>query len=73
MRCSELTRVLPKFGISPFQVCECAAQACPNTFAAIDGMMFPGRSVKDNSTRLYFFCSAGCYLNAMPREACWQA
>jgi hypothetical protein len=73
MRCSELVGVLPRFGMSPFQVCECAAKACDNTFAAIDGLAFPGRSTKDNETHLYFFCSAACYLNAMPAEACWQA
>lgn len=73
MRCSELTGVLPKFGVSPFQVCECAAKACTTTFAAIDGMAFPGRSTSDDRTRLYFFCSAAGYLDAMPAEACWQA
>ena len=73
MRCSELTGVLPRFGISPHQVCECAAKTCPNTFALIDGLAFPGRSVKNNAPGLYFFCSAACYLNAIPAEACWCA
>jgi hypothetical protein len=44
MRCSDLTSVLPKYGLQPFQVCECAALNCTKTFALIDGMAFPGRN-----------------------------
>jgi len=73
MRCSDLTNVFPKFGLTPFQVCECASEKCDKNFALIDGFAFPGQSPKDQQVRLYFFHSSGCYLEALPVEAMWSA
>ena len=73
MRCSELTGLLPKYRISPAQVCECAAQTCSSKFAFIEGLAFPGCSATDGKPRLYFFCSATCYLDSIPPEGCGTA
>lgn len=73
MECRELVPVFRQQNIDLNQICECSALGCTNTFTLKDGVAFLGRAKAEDETRLFFFCSNACYLQAMPPEACWQA
>ena len=73
MQCKELTQTFTLQNIDMFQVCECSAVHCTRHFALIDDVAFPGYTVRDETTRYYFFCSNECYLRAMPTANCWRA
>lgn len=51
-------------------VIECAI--CPTRFQAKDGIAFPAKN-KDGQAVMAAFCSAACYLHAMPVQILWRA
>lgn len=58
--------------LNPRALYECAASHCDKQFTADTGCAFPAQR-KDGEVHMFFFCSAACYLEAMPREACGRA
>jgi hypothetical protein len=57
-------------GFPPTVILECAI--CPTRFQAKDGMAFPTKT-KEGNIVMGAFCSAKCYLAAMPTIACYRA
>jgi hypothetical protein len=56
-------------GFNSKTVIECAI--CPTKFVAEDGVAFPARNGEEPIIAL--FCTAICYLSALPREAMGRA
>lgn len=68
MRVADIAPAMSRAGVNPLNTIRCAARACQQTFAAIDGFAFSHR-IENSDPSLYFFCSAECYLNALSPEA----
>ena len=56
----------------PKMVVECSSLKCDKHFHLADGWAFPGHSLGEETVHLFFFCSPLCYLDALPKEACWR-
>lgn len=72
MRCSDIVEVLPKLGIHPRLLWECSATGCNNRQEVQEMVAFPGHARGEEQTRLFFFCSFTCYMQALPTEAWWR-
>lgn len=57
-------------GYAPNVIIECAC--CPKQFPACEGIAFPART-KNGDAVMAAFCSAACYLEAMPVDQLWRA
>jgi len=62
---TDALKYLPQMGLGRSRVVGCAGAKCQNSFALANG--FAVEAIIGEEVTIAFFCSAGCYLNAIPR------
>lgn len=71
MTTADASKYLPHMGLNPLKVVGCAAPKCPNSFVLVNA--FPAEAIVGEKISIAFFCSAACYLNAVPLICCARA
>ena len=71
MRIHEALQYLPQKNLDPLTVIECQALNCTRNVQLAKAFAFP--AAIEHQMTIAFFCSEGCYLDAVPPCACPQA
>ena len=66
---TDALKYLPQMGLDPSRVVGCAGAQCQKSFTLANGF----EAVVAEKLSIAFFCSASCYLNAIPSNCLARA